>query len=131
MRVNESGIDLDVKNTVNTVDTSNILLKSLIIKVNEGDSDESSEDINDDSYFDSSNDDNVLISTMYESRDETMWLQNSSELPKGCRNVKALVQQCSRTKWFTLNEVNNAPDVFIELVDLNSLSDLEIHNCWK
>ena len=94
----ESGIDLDVKNTVNTVDTSNILLKSLIIKVNEGDSDESSEDINDDSYFDSSNDDNVLISTMYESRDETMWLQNSSELPKGCRNVKALVQQCSRTK---------------------------------
>lgn len=66
MRVNESGVDLDVKNTVNTVDASNILLKSLIIKVNEGDSDESSEDINDDSYFDSSNDDNVLISTMYE-----------------------------------------------------------------
>ena len=69
---NESDTDLDRKITDNTADTNSIVPENLISKVNEGDSDESSEDIDDDSYFGSNNDNNTLISTMYENRDETM-----------------------------------------------------------
>ena len=67
----------------------------------------------------------MTTATMYKRRDRTEWSQNSSKALRGRRNVEDFVPQRDETTRYLLNRVENAPDVFCELLGQNFLFDIQ------
>ena len=67
----------------------------------------------------------MTTATMYKRRDRTEWSKNSSKALRGRRNVEDFVQQRDETTRYLLSWVDNAPDVFFELLGQNFLFDIQ------
>ena len=67
----------------------------------------------------------MATATMYKRRDRTEWSKNSSKALRGRRNVEDFVRQRDETTRYLLSWVDNAPDVFFELLGQNFLFDIQ------